>query len=145
MCQREERKGRRPVKKFQREERKGRRPGKCVRGRGGNGGGEKSCCNRKGGKHCSFIWRENYGVSWKSLRIIQVEYTFSCTPYNSLFFFISYLLSTGRKSGCQGGQGKCVRGRGGNGWADKICHFIKGGKHHSLSGEVIMESVGSPE
>ena len=34
--------------------------------RGGNGGGEKIFRVVKGGKHPSFIWRGNYGVSWKS-------------------------------------------------------------------------------
>ena len=40
--------------------------GKCVRGRGENGVGDKSCHVRNGGKHRSFIWRGSYGVSWKS-------------------------------------------------------------------------------
>ena len=41
--------------------------------------------------------------------------------------------------------GKCVRGMGGNRGGQKSCCVGKGGKHCIFSGEVIMESVGSPE
>ena len=84
---------------------------KCVRGRGGNVGGEKSCRVRKGGKHLIFIWRGNYWVSCKSWRRMQVEYPCTCTSYHQLLLLISSLLYTGIKSGCRGGQGN-VSGEG---------------------------------
>ena len=39
---------------------------KCVRGRGGNVGGEKSVCVGKGEKHPIFVLIGYYGVSWNS-------------------------------------------------------------------------------
>ena len=102
---------------------------KCVRGRGGNRGGEKMWCVRKGGKHRIFIWRGNYGVSWNSWRICQVEYPCTCTPYNSFLLFTPSLLSTGIKSVCRVGQGNFVRRRGVNRGFEKSCCVGKGGNH----------------
>ena len=59
------------------------------------------CHVKKGEKHSIFIWIGNYGVSWKSQRIRQVEYPCTCTPYNSFFFIIPSLLGTDIKSGFQ--------------------------------------------
>ena len=83
-----------------------RRPGKCVRGRGGNEGGEKSFRVGKVGKHPSSIWRGNYGVSLKSRRRSQVEYPYTCNPYHYFLLFITSLLTTGIKYGFQDHPGK---------------------------------------
>ena len=44
-----------------------------------------------------------------------------------------------------GGRGEYVRGRLGNGGGNKSCCVGNGGKNTPLSGEIIMELVGSPE
>ena len=50
-----------------------RRPETKCQGKVKNGGGNKSFCVIKGGKHHNFIWRGSYGVSWKFIRRSQVE------------------------------------------------------------------------
>ena len=90
----------------QRKGKKGVMPGKCVRGRGGNEGGEKSFRVGKVGKHPSSIWRGNYGVSLKSRRRSQVEYPYTCNPYHYFLLFITSLLTTGIKYGFQDHPGK---------------------------------------
>ena len=49
------------------------------------------------------------------------------------------------RGGNGGGQGKFVRGRGGNGGGDNFFVLEKEGNTAALSGEIIVESVRSPE